>query len=50
MNAAVMKMIPNSICDSTALGHELVKAKEIINEFVYSCSHSMRGFKKRINP
>jgi hypothetical protein len=43
MNAAVMKIIPNPISDSASLGHELVKAKEIINEFVYSCSHSMRG-------
>jgi signal transduction histidine kinase len=43
MNAAVMKTVPNPQSDSAALGHELVKAKEIINEFVYSCSHSMRG-------
>ena len=30
------------------IGQELVKAKEIINEFVYSCSHSMRGPLKSI--
>lgn len=32
-----------------AIGHELVKAKEVINEFVQSCSHSMRGPLKSIS-
>lgn len=39
---AEMKLTPNT-SGSTVLAHELVKAKQIINEFVYSCSHSMRG-------
>src|SRR5688572_2624392 len=42
MNTATMKMSPNP-ATSSGLGYELVRAKEIINEFVYSCSHSMRG-------
>lgn len=32
-----------------AIGNELVKAKETINEFLYSCSHSMRGPLKSIS-
>lgn len=31
-----------------SIGYELVKAKEIINEFIYSCSHSMRAPLKSI--
>lgn len=30
------------------LGYELAKAREIINEFIHSCSHSMRGPLKSI--
>jgi signal transduction histidine kinase len=32
-----------------ALGQELVKAKQIINGFIYSCSHSLRGPLKSIS-
>jgi light-regulated signal transduction histidine kinase (bacteriophytochrome) len=38
-----MKMVPPSSSGSAAIGQELARAREIINEFVYSCSHSMRG-------
>jgi signal transduction histidine kinase len=38
-----MRVIPNTPRSATPVGQELVKAKEIINEFVVSCSHTMRG-------
>jgi hypothetical protein len=39
----------SELSDKVAIGYELVKAKQIINEFVYSCSHSMRGPLKTIS-
>lgn len=42
-----MKKI-NHTSGNLPIAHELVKAKEIINEFVYSCSHTMRGPLKSI--
>jgi signal transduction histidine kinase len=36
------------IATPLTVGHELVKAKAIINDFVYGCSHTMRGPLKSI--
>jgi signal transduction histidine kinase len=43
-----MKTINYPSAHNQSIGYELVKAKEIINEFIYSCSHSMRGPLKSI--
>lgn len=43
-----MKSIHNTSAQ-LPIGQELMKAKEIINEFVNSCSHSMRGPLKSIS-
>lgn len=43
-----MKTINYPSAHNESIGHELVKAKEIINEFIYSCSHAMRGPLKSI--
>jgi signal transduction histidine kinase len=43
-----MKMNNNTPAN-LVIGHELARAKQIINEFVYSCSHSMRGPLKSIS-
>jgi signal transduction histidine kinase len=43
-----MKTINYPSAHNQSIGYELVKAKEIINEFIYSCSHTMRGPLKSI--
>lgn len=43
-----MKTVNYPSGHNQVLGYELAKAKEIINEFIYSCSHSMRGPLKSI--
>jgi signal transduction histidine kinase len=43
-----MKTMNYPAAHHQSIGYELVKAKEIINEFIYSCSHSMRGPLKSI--
>jgi signal transduction histidine kinase len=44
-----MGAIQQPSAGNQALGQELVKAKQIINGFIYSCSHSLRGPLKSIS-